>query len=406
MGRKGTSPISAAAAMSVLWTIVLAGFAAPVQATRTSIDVDVGFFYDRLVPYGDWREHPAWGAVWSPRGMPVDWRPYTLGHWVYTDDFGWVWDSDLEWGWACFHYGRWGWDDSFGWFWIPGSHWGPAWVAWRAGPDLGSPTQGSALGGPFIGWCPLPPTVRWQAGVGLALGDADLDDIPPWQWVFVETRFFDAPRLREHVVLVSRNVTVFRETRNVTRFENIDGRIVNNSISVRQIEESTHRPVERFRVRHVDNAAAMRLPRERDGEIALFTPQVRGGPVGVAPPQSGELERRHRAEREQLQEQQRAEQSHQQERHQAERARPGAGTEQLQQRQETERGALQSEHQRQQRLLENRQQRERGELQRPEGRPEQRGRGEIETPNADSRGREPSQRSERMPEQRGRERPR
>jgi hypothetical protein len=319
----------------------------PVQATQASINVDVGFFHDRLAPYGDWREHVRWGWVWCPRNVPVDWRPYTLGHWVYTGDFGWVWDSDEDWGWACFHYGRWDWDDDFGWFWVPGSHWGPAWVAWRTGPD-------------FIGWCPLPPSVQWQVGVGLVFGGIDLDSIPARRCVFVETRFFDAPRLREHVVLVSRNVTLFGETRNVTRFESIDGRIVNNSISVRQIEESTHRPVERFRVRHVDSAAALRLPRERDGEIAVFTPRIGRGPVGLVPPQSGELERQQNAERAHLQEQQQAERARQEERHQAEGATPGLGAEPLQRRQ---------------RLLENRQQRQRDEFQHPEGMPEQRGRG-------------------------------
>jgi hypothetical protein len=362
MDRKVMGLIIAAVAIPAVWGIAFSGFAEPVQATQASINVDVGFFHDRLAPYGDWREHVRWGWVWCPRNVPVDWRPYTLGHWVYTGDFGWVWDSDEDWGWACFHYGRWDWDDDFGWFWVPGSHWGPAWVAWRTGPD-------------FIGWCPLPPSVQWQVGVGLVFGGIDLDSIPARRCVFVETRFFDAPRLREHVVLVSRNVTLFGETRNVTRFESIDGRIVNNSISVRQIEESTHRPVERFRVRHVDSAAALRLPRERDGEIAVFTPRIGRGPVGLVPPQSGELERQQNAERAHLQEQQQAERARQEERHQAEGATPGLGAEPLQRRQDAERGALQSEHQRQQRLLENRQQRQRDEFQHPEGMPEQRGRG-------------------------------
>ncbi len=115
--------------------------------------IDIGFFYDRLAPYGDWRQHAQWGWVWSPRGVPINWRPYTYGHWVYTDDYGWLWESDEDWGWACFHYGRWDWDDEFGWFWVPGSYWGPAWVAWRTGPGV-------------IGWCPLPPPVRWRGRSG------------------------------------------------------------------------------------------------------------------------------------------------------------------------------------------------------------------------------------------------
>ena len=294
--------------------------------------------------------------------VAVDWRPYTLGHWVYTDDFGWLWDSDEDWGWACFHYGRWDWDDDFGWFWAPGSHWGPGWVAWRTSPG-------------FIGWCPLPPEVRWRAGVGLEFGNMDLDDIPARQWAFVETRFFDEPRLHEHILLMSRNVTLLNETRTFARFESVDGRIVNRGISARQIEEVTRRPVTHFRVRQVDSPAAMRLARERDGEIAVFSPRIREGSTGVVPPGPGELERRQRAEQTQLHEQQRAEQARQQERHQAERAAPGMDGDQLQRRQEAERRELQAEHERQSRLLQNRHEQQRGELQRPERMPEQRGRG-------------------------------
>jgi hypothetical protein len=344
---------------AVLW--ILGGIGLPnspkAAQAQTSVSLDVGFFYDRLAPYGDWREHPTWGWVWSPRGMAVSWRPYTLGHWAYTDDFGWLWESDLDWGWACFHYGRWDWDDDFGWFWVPGFDWGPAWVAWRTGPE-------------FIGWCPLPPVAGWQVGVGLELHGLDLNDLPARRWVFVPAPFFAAPRLHEHIVLMSRNVTLFGETRNVTRFESVEGRVVNNSISARQIEEFTHRPVERFRVRHVDSAAAMRLPHEGAGEIHVFSPRVRPGPAGLMPPRPGELERRQGAERSQLQEQQRAEESRQQERFRTERAAPGGATEQLQRQQEAERRALQSEHERQQRLLENRHQHQREEFGLAQGGPE------------------------------------
>jgi hypothetical protein len=347
-------------------TVVVCGtasnsFAALAPATEAVTNVDIGFFYDRLAPYGDWRQHARWGWVWCPRDVAVGWRPYTLGHWVYTDDYGWLWESDEDWGWACFHYGRWDWDDDLGWFWVPGSYWGPAWVAWRTSPGLGSPTPNSALGVPFIGWCPLPPLVRWQPNVGLAFHGVDLDDIPSRRWVFVESRFFDMPRLHEHILLVSRNVTLIRETRTVVRFESIDGRIVNRAFSNREIEGFTHRPVTHLRVRHVDNPAAMRVFRERDGEIALFTPRIQRGAAGLVPPGPGEFERRQEAERAQLQEHQRAEQLRQQERHEAERAAPGVRREQLQQQQEAERRALQSEHARQQRQLESRQFRQREE---------------------------------------------
>ena len=354
MDRKALALIFAAMTVVVCGTASCSP-AALAPATGAATNVDIGFFYDRLAPHGDWHQHARWGWVWSPRDVAVGWRPYTLGHWVYTDDYGWMWESDEDWGWACYHYGRWAWDDDLGWFWVPGSYWGPGWVAWRTSPG-------------FIGWCPLPPPVRWEPSVGLAFHGFDLDDLPPWQWCFVDVGFFDAPRLHDHILLVSSNGVLLRETRLATRFVGVDGRIVNRAFSDRDIEGFTHRQVAHFRVRHVDSPAAMRVFREQDGEIALFTPRVGRGAASVVPPRPGEFERRHEAERAQLQEHQRAEQLRQQERFRTERAGPGASEEQVQRRQEAERQALQAEHGRQQRFLEHRQFRERGELGGPQAR--------------------------------------
>src|SRR5262245_43509202 len=42
-------------------------------------------------------EHVArWGEVWVPNNVPRAWRPYTLGHWVYSDDYGWYWASNIR----------------------------------------------------------------------------------------------------------------------------------------------------------------------------------------------------------------------------------------------------------------------------------------------------------------------
>jgi hypothetical protein len=56
--------------------------------------------------------------------------------------YGWTWVPYESWGWAPFHYGRWGYSGALGWYWIPGNVWGPAWVSW-------------AVGGDYVGWCPL-----------------------------------------------------------------------------------------------------------------------------------------------------------------------------------------------------------------------------------------------------------
>ena len=91
-------------------------------------------FYDRLTPYGNW----IWlqgQYVWVPRNVGPQWRPYTVGRWVYTDRYGWMWSSREPFGWATYHYGRWGYSNRVGWFWVPGNRWAPAWVSWRQSND-------------------------------------------------------------------------------------------------------------------------------------------------------------------------------------------------------------------------------------------------------------------------------
>jgi hypothetical protein len=73
-------------------------------------DVDINFFFDYLSPYGSWVEFSPYGYVWCPVGLGYGWRPYTDGHWLWTD-YGWTWISDYDWGWVPFHYGRWDWDE-------------------------------------------------------------------------------------------------------------------------------------------------------------------------------------------------------------------------------------------------------------------------------------------------------
>lgn len=116
-----------------------------------------------LEPYGEWVPHRRWGEVWVPRDVPAYWRPYRFGRWVYTEEWGWFWLADEEWGWIPYHYGRWILDPALGWAWVPGREWGPAWVRWRRGEG-------------HIGWSPLPPDeliVKY-------------DEIPE-TWTFVRT---------------------------------------------------------------------------------------------------------------------------------------------------------------------------------------------------------------------------
>ncbi len=117
--------------------------ATPAHA-QMAVSID---FRPALAPYGRWQQHPRWGEVWIPSRVTRDWRPYTNGHWVYTDDWGWYWIANADeddWGWVAYHYGRWVFDRNFGWVWVRGDEWGPAWVDWRQGSE-------------YIGWAPLPP---------------------------------------------------------------------------------------------------------------------------------------------------------------------------------------------------------------------------------------------------------
>jgi len=81
-------------------------------------------FYDRLSPYGYWRNTGEYGRVWVPAGVGAEFQPYSDGHWALTD-WGWTYVSDAPWGWAAYHYGRWGYGLGLGWYWIPGRTWGP-----------------------------------------------------------------------------------------------------------------------------------------------------------------------------------------------------------------------------------------------------------------------------------------
>src|SRR5580658_8069805 len=98
-------------------------------------------FYDQLSSQGTWIQTNDYGYVWQPTESDPNWRPYTYGHWVNSND-GMLWASDEPFGWATYHYGRWVNLAGYGWVWVPGYTWAPAWVSWRDGGD-------------YCGWAPL-----------------------------------------------------------------------------------------------------------------------------------------------------------------------------------------------------------------------------------------------------------
>ncbi len=125
---------------------LLSGFSQPVRADSE----DVAMFYDDLSQYGQWVEYEKYGPVWRPSQVQEDWRPYTNGRWVPTND-GNVFESDEPWGWATYHYGNWMPTEGYGWVWVPGRTWYPSTVEWRTSPET-EPVETS-----YIGWAPIPP---------------------------------------------------------------------------------------------------------------------------------------------------------------------------------------------------------------------------------------------------------
>jgi hypothetical protein len=193
-------------------------------------------FYTKLDPYGEWRQTSDYGYVWQPREAERSrsWRPYTDGHWVYTDS-GWTWISEEPFGWATYHYGRWTRLRNIGWVWVPGDEWAPAWVSWRKSDD-------------YVGWAPLPPEARFDRRTGIHNWSDNYYDTGPEQYCFVETKQFGAPRIQSTILPTERNVTIINQTTNVTNITYSNTTVVNQGPSYDEIRKRTQQPIARLRL--------------------------------------------------------------------------------------------------------------------------------------------------------------
>ncbi len=241
-------PIAALATGAVLCAllvapaIITASITPAAAQTRGAVSAD---FRVSLEPYGAWHSHKRWGAVWTPARIASDWRPYTVGHWVYSDDYGWYWVSDnaeANWGWVTYHYGRWVADDELGWVWIPGDDWAPAWVDWR---------QGDNERDDYVGWAPLPPDELIFA----------YDDNPAY-WSFVRPRDLIAPRLAAVFLPLAQRATFMHRTIMVNRTVVMRDRhfAVNPGISPTHIAEASGRPIRSYDVRPRVLASKTHIP--------------------------------------------------------------------------------------------------------------------------------------------------
>jgi hypothetical protein len=237
-------------------------------------DVHVEFFYESLAPYGEWVDHPRHGRVWYPRNVDYNWRPYTLGRWANTEEHGWMWVSEEEWGWGPYHYGRWDMDDRHGWVWIPGDRWGPAWVEWRTG-------------GGHIGWAPLPPEAVWRDDRIFYASAYDYE-APRFRpaWVFVEEVHFVRPRVFVHCLAPAQNITIIKRTTNITNYTVVNQTIINRSINIARIQQVTNQPVPVVKVAQITTPAGLvaNASRETTGaQVAVFKPVIsNSGKVAIA----------------------------------------------------------------------------------------------------------------------------
>ena len=229
-------------------------FSSPAQAA-TNVSVSIGTFYDDLAPHGSWVSYQD-TYVFVPANISADWRPYTVGHWVYTKRYGWLWVSDEPFGWATYHYGRWGYAEDIGWYWVPGRRWAPAWVSWRRSGD-------------YVVWAPLPPGRGGDVTV-----DVNIGDIPDDYWIAVPSRnFLDADL---SVVVInddSERVRVVQQAEpigNVTIENNV---VVNNVIDVDYVEKQTQKKVEAVTVKETDNPEQIGKP--SGGEVPVFSKQIK-----------------------------------------------------------------------------------------------------------------------------------
>jgi hypothetical protein len=220
----------------------------------------VSFFYSDLGPYGEWIEFEPGIYAWHPVNVDPDWRPYTVGRWVWSD-YGWYWVTAEPFGWATYHYGRWFFDDSYGWIWIPDTVWGPAWVEWRSNDD-------------YIGWAPLPPYARFHVTVGIRF--TRRWDAPPSYWSFISYDHFTSGRPYRNYVPEDHARRLIATTRSAGRYQIDQNRIIDQGIERNFIQHRTSNRIEAAEVTATHERGVERISSDERGEhINIYRPRSR-----------------------------------------------------------------------------------------------------------------------------------
>jgi hypothetical protein len=327
------------------------GFGTRMISSPAAADSPAGLFYESLLPYGEWVWLPAYGWCWDPYNVPIDWRPYTVGYWAYTD-YGWTWMSDEPWGWACYHYGRWNWDDYRGWVWCPGTEWAPAWVVWRYNDG-------------YVGWAPCPSSLRWQEGRGFAVTGVNLSiAVPGFSFSYVEINHFHDRQLHNYFIPEWRSGRFVHSMKTSVDIGFEHKRIVNHLPVHAQIEKREGHKIESYRAVDSDSIRGSHGP-DNKHEIAVFHPDAKGlgkkhdeivrDTQNTAGGEHRDLDNRHETERKALDERHTSRIQNLEEIHQKEIKQPPANVpvEKLKKQHEDERKALEQTNQRENKLLQN-----------------------------------------------------
>jgi hypothetical protein len=229
---------------------------APVRYNeRESPKSEVGFFYDELAPFGEWISTRAYGWAFRPHGVARDWRPYTQGRWALTDH-GFTWVSAEPFGWATYHYGRWTRDSRQGWLWVPGTLWGPAWVSFR-------------VGGGFVGWAPLAPSLGFDKQRGIGAGGAL--ETKSECYVFVPEQYFLEPSLGAYLAPRIRNHQILAATAEATLYSWVEERVVNQGLASARFAALAGRRLIPLRV---VAAGGKQLDAVGELELTLYRPEA------------------------------------------------------------------------------------------------------------------------------------
>jgi len=292
--------------------LVVAGVSCVAAAVPAYAQTDdsIGFesFQQQLAPYGYWLYSDRWGVVWQPADVPDDFRPYySAGRWVNTDDYGWTWASDYQWGDIPFHYGRWVNDPEDGWLWLPGYTWSPGWVMWRTNDR-------------YIGWMPMPPDENFLSGrgefsvglsfgrgfAGFSYGREGFGDIggfygySRWygrgydenrfaaNWVFLDAGHMADRDYRPFVVSGPQVINIIHQTRNVTNYMVVNNYVVNRSVNVNIVERASGRPVPVVRAaaifRHPNFVTSVDVGQRVQVQMRQAAPRGMGIPHSAPPP--------------------------------------------------------------------------------------------------------------------------